>query len=590
MVIAYAVFGTAWILAGNALLNRIDVDGSLAAVNHIEVGKGLLFVALSAGFIYLMQRAEISRKGKVQRRLGLAEYQLFAERRRLEEVLEGTRAGIWEWTVPTGEVVFNERWAEIVGYTLAELSPVSIQTWETLTHPDDLANSDAALKRHFAGEIDFYECEARMRHKDGHWVWVSDRGKVVERAADGSPLRVAGTHIDITQQKLSELRLAGLLRMREAVMSCHVEILRHRDEAKLLQRVCETLVEKRAYDLVWIAFPMFNQERSVAAGARAGRHAAYVDEIQVHWSDDNLGRGPTGTALRTGEVQIVGDVSQAAAYNPWRNVAEKYGFQTSVWVPIRMDGHIIAALNVYSCSEKRFDDAEIELLKEFASHLGLAIWMKRIEAERDSMNDALKSSSLNIITAVSATVEKRDPYTAGHQSRVSELASRIGVQLGWDAARVEGLRLGAMIHDIGKIYVPAEILNRPGRLTPGEFAVIKTHPEVGAEILSGIKFPWPIQDMILQHHERMDGTGYPRGLRGDEILPEARVLAVADVIEAITSHRPYRPGLGLERAKLELVEHKGTFYDPAVVEACLVVLDGEGFTWSSSFGGAKRTA
>ena len=590
MVIAYAVFGTVWILAGNALLNRIDVDGSLAAVNHIEVGKGLLFVALSAGFIYLMQRAEISRKGKVQRRLGLAEYQLFAERRRLEEVLEGTRAGIWEWTVPTGEVVFNERWAEIVGYTLAELSPVSIQTWETLTHPDDLANSDAALKRHFAGEIDFYECEARMRHKDGHWVWVSDRGKVVERAADGSPLRVAGTHIDITQQKLSELRLAGLLRMREAVMSCHVEILRHRDEAKLLQRICETLVEKRAYDLVWIAFPMFNQERSVAAGARAGRHAAYVDEIQVHWSDDNLGRGPTGTALRTGEVQIVGDVSQATAYNPWRNVAEKYGFQTSVSVPIRVDGHIIAALNVYSCSEKRFDDAEIELLKEFASHLGLAIWMKRIEAERDSMNDALKSSSLNIITAVSATVEKRDPYTAGHQSRVSELASRIGVQLGWDAARVEGLRLGAMIHDIGKIYVPAEILNRPGRLTPGEFAVIKTHPEVGAEILSGIKFPWPIQDMILQHHERMDGTGYPRGLRGDEILPEARVLAVADVIEAITSHRPYRPGLGLERAKLELVEHKGTFYDPTVVEACLAVLDGEGFTWSSSFGGAKRTA
>ncbi len=590
MVIAYAVFGTAWILAGNVLLNRIDVDGSLAAVNHIEVGKGLLFVALSAGFIYLMQRAEISRKGKVQRRLGLAEYQLFAERRRLEEVLEGTRAGIWEWTVPTGEVVFNERWAEIVGYTLAELSPVSIQTWETLTHPDDLANSDAALKRHFAGAIDFYECEARMRHKDGHWVWVSDRGKVVERAADGSPLRVAGTHIDITPQKLSELRLAGLLRMREAVMSCHVEILRHRDEAKLLQRICETLVEKRAYDLVWIAFPMFNQERSVAAGARAGRHASYVDEIQVHWSDDNLGRGPTGTTLRTGEVQIVGDVSQAAAYNPWRNVAEKYGFQTSVSVPIRVDGHIIAALNVYSCSEKRFDDAEIELLKEFASHLGLAIWMKRIEAERDSMNDALKSSSLNIITAVSATVEKRDPYTAGHQSRVSELASRIGVQLGWDAARVEGLRLGAMIHDIGKIYVPAEILNRPGRLTPGEFAVIKTHPEVGAEILSGIKFPWPIQDMILQHHERMDGTGYPRGLRGDEILPEARVLAVADVIEAITSHRPYRPGLGLERAKQELVEHKGTFYDPTVVEACLAVLDGEGFTWSSSFGGAKRTA
>ncbi|MGE3334503.1 MAG: HD domain-containing phosphohydrolase [Rhodospirillaceae bacterium] len=583
VVVGYTLFGTAWILAGNFVHNWWDGSAPLA-FDEVETGKGLVFVALSAVFVHILQRADARRKHTISNRLRRAEYDLFTERRRLEEILTGTRAGTWEWNVRTGETVFNERWAEIIGYTLKELEPISIKTWISLTHPDDLAASDAALKKHFAQEIDYYECEARMRHKNGEWVWVADRGKVVEWTPDEKPVRLAGTHLDITAQKRDEIKLANLLKMRDAVMNCHAAILRHRDEQTLLQQICDILVEKRSYDLVWMAFPNLDPQRTVSGRARAGHLAAYVDEIQVHWGDDALGSGPTGAALRTGTVQVIADISAAEAYNPWRGTAEKYGFQTSVSVPIRMDGHTIAALNVYSCSEKRFDTEEVKLLEEFSSHLGLAIWMKRTEVDRDSVTEALKSSSLNIITAVSATIEKRDPYTAGHQSRVSELAVRIAQKLGWDHARTEGLRLGALIHDIGKIYVPAEILNRPGRLTPGEFSVIQSHPEVGAEILSGIKFPWPIQEMILQHHERVDGTGYPRGLKGDEILPEAKILAVADVVEAITSHRPYRPGRGIEVAKQELTDHRGTAYAPDTVDACLAVIDEDKFTWSTSFG------
>jgi PAS domain S-box-containing protein/putative nucleotidyltransferase with HDIG domain len=581
------VFGTIWIVGGHLLRGWIDSDTDPSA-HDIEIWKGLLFVAISAGFIRLMQRAETARRNKLRKRLGTAEHELARERQRLEEILTGTRAGTWEWNVETGETIFNERWAEIVGYTLRELEPTSIQTWIALTHPDDLAASDAALKKHFAKEEDYYECEARMRHKNGQWVWIADRGKVIEWLPDGRPIRMSGTHIDVTSQKRSALKLVSLLKMREAVMISCAAIFKRQPEEALLGEICEVLAEKRNYDLVWIGFPNLDVARTVTVAARAGRQSAYLDEVKVHWGDDSLGHSPTGTAIRTGATQVIADI-EAGDFSPWKGLAGKYGFETYISVPVRTDGHIIAALNVYSCSEKRFDQEEIELLEEFSSHLGLAMWAKRIESERDSVTDALKSSSLNIITAVSATIEKRDPYTTGHQIRVSELAVKIAKKLQWDSARIEGLRLGALIHDIGKIYVPAEILNRPRRLTPGEFAVIKTHPEVGSEILHGIKFPWPIQEMILQHHERIDGTGYPRGLKGDEILPEAKVLAIADVVEAITSHRPYRPSLGFEPAKQELRDRKGTAYDPEMVEACLEIIDNGAFSWSTSFGPGTTT-
>jgi len=173
------------------------------------------------------------------------------------------------------------------------------------------------------------------------------------------------------------------------------------------------------------------------------------------------------------------------------------------------------------------------------------------------------------IQAIALTVEKRDPYTAGHQTRVSQLAIAIGEGMGMPADSLEGLRLGAMIHDIGKIYLPAEILTRPGRLSDIEFSLVKTHCEVGREIVSGVSFPWPVAEMIHQHHERLDGNGYPRGLQAEEILPEAKILAVADVVEAMASHRPYRPALGIEKALVEIQRGSGTAYDPDVVAVCL---------------------
>jgi len=183
--------------------------------------------------------------------------------------------------------------------------------------------------------------------------------------------------------------------------------------------------------------------------------------------------------------------------------------------------------------------------------------------------ETLKESLVGTVVAVSKAVEARDPYTGGHQQRVSRLARTIAQQMGLDKNQIEGIRMGATIHDIGKIQVPAEILSRPTTLSELEFEIIKTHAEAGYDILKDIKFPWPIADIAHQHHERLDGTGYPQGLKGDEICLEARIVAVADVVEAVSSHRPYRASLGLDAALEEITAHRGEWYDPEVVDACL---------------------
>jgi PAS domain S-box-containing protein len=194
---------------------------------------------------------------------------------------------------------------------------------------------------------------------------------------------------------------------------------------------------------------------------------------------------------------------------------------------------------------------------------------KKLEQERGRHEQQLRDMLVQTIHSMALTVEKRDPYTAGHQGRVADLAVAIGHELGLSEHSIQGLRLGSMIHDIGKIYIPAEILNRPGRLTPQEMALIRTHPEVGYDIVKDIDFIWPVKEVILQHHERPDGSGYPGGLKGDEIALEARIVAAADVMEAISSHRPYRPALGVERGLEEIRKGRGARYDPDVVDACL---------------------
>ncbi|MDT8285435.1 MAG: PAS domain S-box protein, partial [Thermovirgaceae bacterium] len=202
---------------------------------------------------------------------------------------------------------------------------------------------------------------------------------------------------------------------------------------------------------------------------------------------------------------------------------------------------------------------------------------KRAEEELLRTAESLNNALAGTIRAMSRIVDLRDPYTAGHQKRMADLAGAIAAEMGMDEERVGFIRLAGSIHDIGKISVPAEILSKPAKLSETEFNLVRVHPQTGYDMLKDIDFPWPIADVILQHHERVDGSGYPNGLKGDEMLAEARILAVADVVESMASHRPYRATLGLDSALEEIEKNRGVLYTPAVVDACIALFRHKGY-------------
>jgi PAS domain S-box-containing protein len=207
--------------------------------------------------------------------------------------------------------------------------------------------------------------------------------------------------------------------------------------------------------------------------------------------------------------------------------------------------------------------------------------LKQLDKELQKSVDHLRKSLEATIRAMAMTVESRDPYTAGHQRRVADLAYAIAMELNLDQNRIDGLRMAGTIHDLGKISIPAEILTKPTKLNFIELAIVKTHAQAGYNILKDIDFPWPIARIVLEHHERIDGSGYPNNLRGEDILLESKILTVADVVEAMASHRPYRPALGIEFALHEIVKNRDILYEANVVDICLRLFEEKRFSFTT---------
>jgi len=231
----------------------------------------------------------------------------------------------------------------------------------------------------------------------------------------------------------------------------------------------------------------------------------------------------------------------------------------------------LSQLNEYL--EEKVEERTKSLNQEITERL-------RAEEELKRSFARMKNTLGGIVRALAVTVEKRDPYTAGHEQRVAQLTRAISEELDLSEERTDSLNIASLLHDIGKIAVPIEILSKPGTINDPEFTLIRFHPQTGHDILKQIDFEGPIAEIVLQHHERYDGSGYPAGLTGENILLEARILAVADTFEAISSHRPYRASRGLDKALLEIMKYRGSHYDPGVVDACIKVFTGRGFDFS----------
>ena len=269
------------------------------------------------------------------------------------------------------------------------------------------------------------------------------------------------------------------------------------------------------------------------------------------------------TLLSKNSEQIIKQVMPKFTKKFSAKIVKTLNVQRCIFTPLIIEDQVIG---VFSVQSDNLTHEDIPVATAFSHQLADA-WNKT------KLVQNLRETVEGIIHAIAATVEARDPYTAGHQKRVADLAASIAREMRLSEHQIEGIRMAGTIHDLGKVQVPAEILSKPGKISDLEYGIIKTHPQVGFDLLKGIEFPWPITKMVLQHHEKMDGSGYPHGLKGNEILLDARILAVADVVEAISSHRPYRPALGIEKALDQIVQDKGILLDPDVVDACLKVFE-----------------
>lgn len=418
----------------------------------------------------------------------------------------------------------NAKFAAIVGRTRAEVAGID---WQAITHPDDIEADRANMAMMNAGKLPGFHMKKRYLRPDGSAVWVN--------------LTVAPIH-----------PVGGTERPRHLAMT---------EDVTENERTLQALARREA------------QFSALAEQSIAGIYTAEDGRITYMnpRAAEIFGYTPEEIAGLTAADLVVPEDVPRVRENIRRRLAGEEESQQYEFRGLRKDGSTVD-VGVHG------NTAIIEGRRVLMGVMQDITEKQRSAAAIHDYVARMDRMITSTVDAMSTMVELRDPYTAGHERRVGELSAAIAAEMGLDDNMQRGLRLAGAVHDVGKIAVPAEILSKPGRLTDIEYNMVREHAQRGYEVLCGIDSPWPVAEVARQHHERMDGSGYPRGLKGDEILLEARILAVADVVESMGSFRPYRPALGVERALAEIEIHAGQLYDPAAAAACLRLFRDRGYT------------
>jgi PAS domain S-box-containing protein/putative nucleotidyltransferase with HDIG domain len=746
-----------------------------------------------------------------------AEEALCLSEARYRNIFDNAVEGIFQSSVQGRYINVNPAMAEMYGYGSPEELIDSVTDIEHQVYVDPGRRGDFQRLMEQDGFVRNFEYQGYR--KDRSTLWISENARAVSDAA-GNLLYFEGFAENINARKCAETKLRRAYRTLKTLSAVNRALMDAHVEYTFLQDICKILTEVGGYRLAWMALAHHDATKAVSVLTYAGIEAGYLENLSLSWADDEKGRGPTGTAIRTNQTTIVRDVANDPTFAPWREKILSYGLASVISLPLPLNDAPWSALTIYAPEVNAFDSDEVALLEELAQDVRYGIISQRAQKARQRAETALRESEekfrglfetspdvvgqvdLNLnflmvshmaeplfgyeratqligtrfldlvdptdhprvlkgtrklletgtllnaeytfvrkdgtsfpgelsavltvdaagtpkaftgtirditerkrmleklevernrlfaileglpvyvylqapdhslrfvnrlfrehfgdpenrpcyvtmhgrqepcevcptmrvletghpeewewtasngrtyhlydypykdidgsslvmeigmditgrkkaeeslkesyeklraslegtVTALSAVVESKDPYTAGHQRRVTHLACAIAREMGLSQDQIEGIRVMGYLHDIGKIAVPAEILSRPGKINEFEFNLVKQHPMSGFDILKQIVFPWPVAQAVVQHHERLNGSGYPAGLTDKEIILEARVLAVADVVEAMASHRPYRPAVGIKHALEEIVQHKGTLYDPEVVEACI---------------------
>lgn len=494
-------------------------DGSLFDV-EINVqsldldGKPALFS--SSRSITERKRAEEALLIAEQQQRQLAE-KLEAERSRLVAAQRIAKVGSWETTLPTMAVHWSDETHRIHETDPATFHPTH-QSFLHYVHPEDRARVDEAFASSLAGGA-ASAIEHRLLMPDQRIKFVEERWQVFSDK-QGVPIQAVGTCQDITERKRMEMAL--------------------QDSEAEFRILAEAMPQ-----IVWI---------TRADGWNIYHNQQWMDYTGLTL-EESLGHG-WNKPFHPDDRQ--------RALDAWQQATQETGIYSIEIRLRRADG----AYRWWLIRGAPLRGATGEILKWFGTCTDIHD-MKMAELEIAHYVEQLQGAVMGTVKVATTLSEMRDPYTAGHERRVAEIAVAIGAELGFDARRQQGLRVAGHLHDVGKMTIPSEILSKPGKISAIEYQLIQGHAQAGYDVLNDVEFPWPVALVALQHHERMDGSGYPQGLKGEAILLEARIMAVADVVESMSSHRPYRPALGIEAALAEIKRGRGSAYDPVVADACI---------------------
>jgi len=459
----------------------------------------------------------------------------------------------------------NPKLAGIFGYRVEEL--IGKRGPRDLTLQEDWPVVEKALRRRISGRVKSIHYDFRGITKNKEIIYVEVYGS--RTIYQGRPA-VIGTLSDITERRRMEERIRHFNLVLRAIRKVNQLIIREKDRNRLLKEACRLLIKTRGYHSAWTAILDESNKLITTAQAGLGKDFSKMVKLLRDGKLPNCGQ----RALSQPKVVVIKNPLSICTDCP---LVGKYHNRAAMTIRLEHREKIYGLLSVSIPRGLVGDKEEQSLFREVASDLAFALHDIKLEEERKRAKQKLQKTLEETIHALASAIEMRDPYTAGHQKRVTKLACAIAKEMGLPKEQIEGIRMAGLIHDIGKISIPSEILTKPGKLNDLECSLIKTHPQAGYNILKGIEFPWPVAQIVLQHHERMDGSGYPQGLCGKDVLLEAGILAVADVVEAMSSHRPYRPAYGIDKALEEISKNKGILYDPEVVNACLRLFNQKGF-------------
>lgn len=571
----YGAFSLGWIFLSDWLTGQLGLTAE--QLQTVQTVKGSVFVVASVVLVYVLVLVQ-------GRRTDAARAEAERAYRLLEQALGVANAAAFVFVRQTSMFELSTGVHHMLGLGRAH-TRIAWNDWLERIHENDrqaFDDSVSALLDHDAP----LDISVRILHEDGAHRWIRIQGGSIH-GSDGTPTSVTGTLSDISRLKSAHDELARTATLLRALVTANHATVVARAEDDLFRTVCKVLVDESAFSLAWIA--LIGEDGQSARISSSSRDKGVPDAIdQANLIELTGIDNPISQAIASGEPVFLHDAWAFQALAPWRHGDSKRKTGCLV-VPISANGQTSGILAVFGDMPSDPDATTGIVLKNVAEDIGFAMESLRhqvrlsgAEQERDTVRAALAANLLGTVRALAQTVEMRDPYTAGHQERVAELAAAIAVELGLGESEINDLWLGALIHDIGKIYVPAEILTRPGRLSPEEFEIIKPHTRKGAEILAHVGLPRTVKEVVLHHHERIDGSGYPDGLQGDALSRPVRIVAVADVIEAMAAHRPYRPALGIETALVQIRKERGTRLDADVVDAACSLFETKGFSFAGS--------